>query len=105
MKIKNELKNNINVVSLSGDVDLSNSPQVRKVFTEILSDKNAQILVNLTDVTYMDSSGLATLIEAMQKAYKNGGSFRLFGVQGAVKNMFEIARLDKVFTFCESFEA
>ena len=51
----------------------------------------------MENVSYIDSSGLAVLIEAMQKVEKYGGKFALAGLQENVKPIFEIARLDQVF--------
>lgn len=102
MQIKVESKNNTDIVILSGEVDLYNSPQVRKKLTELINHKNPHIIVDLSGVTYMDSSGLATLVEAMQKIAKNNGKFILVGIKGAVKNMFEIARLNEVFSIYEN---
>lgn len=95
MQIKAQINNDTTVVTLSGEVDLSNSPILRK---KLLESINTNILVDLSDVSYMDSSGLATLIEAMQKVNKNGRTFKLTGVKGAVKNILEIARLTEVFS-------
>lgn len=95
MQIKAQINNDTTVVTLSGEVDLSNSPILRK---KLLESINTNILVDLSDVSYMDSSGLATLIEAMQKVNKNGRTFKLTGVKGAVKNILEIARLTEIFS-------
>jgi anti-sigma B factor antagonist len=55
------------------------------------------VVIDLTKVTYLDSSGLAVLIEGMQKVQEYGGKFALAGVQESVQHIFEIARLDQVF--------
>lgn len=84
-------------ITLSGEIDLYNSHRLREKLSTLINNDNPDILVDLSDVTYMDSSGLATLVEAMQKVKKKNGRFRLTGVKGAVKNIFEIARLTEVF--------
>ena len=53
--------------------------------------------VDLSKVTYIDSSGLAILIEGMQNVTAYGGKFALVGLQETVRPIFEIARLDQVF--------
>lgn len=97
MQITKTINNNVVILKITGDVDLSNSPNLRIEFAKLIKDKAPSILVDLSEVTYMDSSGLATLIEAMQKTTQNDGTFKLRGVTGAVKNMFEIARLNEIF--------
>lgn len=84
-------------ITLSGEIDLYNSPKLREKLSVLINCNNPDILVDLSGVTYMDSSGLATLVEAMQKVKKNNGEFKLTGVKGAVKNIFEIARLTEIF--------
>lgn len=95
MQIKTVLKDAAAVIIPSGEIDLSNSPVLRK---KLMGLTNTNILVDLSDVTYMDSSGLATLIEAMQKTTKKGGTFKLTGIKGPVKNILEIARLTEIFS-------
>ncbi len=63
----------------------------------MVAKKPQVLVVDLEKVTYMDSSGLAVLIEAMQNVQKYGGKFALATVQESVKHIFEIARLDQVF--------
>lgn len=98
MQIKTELRDNINIINLSGEIDLSNSPILRKKLRELTNNKSPNILVDLSEVPYMDSSGLATLVEAMQRVNKNNGTFKLKGIKGTVKNIFEISRLTEVFS-------
>lgn len=97
MQITKELKNNVTIVRASGDIDLSNSSLLRKEFAKLLKENKSNILVDLSDVAYMDSSGLATLVEAMQNVKKTNGTFKLCGIKNNVKNIFEIARLNEIF--------
>lgn len=90
-------KDNATIVSIKGDVDLYSSPQVRKAVIALTGKKTAIILINLSDVGYMDSSGVATLVEGLQQVGKYKGQFKLFGLAPAVKEVFELSRLDKVF--------
>ena len=63
----------------------------------MIEEKPKQVVVDLTKVTYLDSSGLAVLLEGMQNVQKYGGRFGLAGVQDDVRHIFDIARLDQVF--------
>lgn len=92
------------IVTFCGDVDLENSPTARKVLLEVVGQAQ-NILVDLTAVTYMDSSGIASLVEAYQQAKKNGVSFSLVSVSSAVLRVINMARLDKVFTIHENLES
>jgi anti-sigma B factor antagonist len=63
----------------------------------MIDTKPQRLVVDLAKVTYIDSSGLAVLIEGMQNVEAYGGKFILAGIQENVKPIFEIARLDQVF--------
>ncbi|MCA9732922.1 STAS domain-containing protein [candidate division KSB1 bacterium] len=85
------------VVTIKGDVDLYSSPTVRKTIISLTKKKTKNILVDLTQVAYMDSSGVATLVEGLQQVGKYKGTLKLFGLESAVREVFELSRLDKVF--------
>jgi anti-sigma B factor antagonist len=86
-----------NVLPLEGEIDLHVSPHVSASLASIIKRKPATVVVDLSQVTYIDSSGLAVLIEAMQNVGGYGGKFALAGLQQSVQPIFEIARLDQVF--------
>ena len=84
------------ILELTGDVDLSCSPDARKQILACLeSGKN--LLVDLSAVSYIDSSGVASLVEGYQTAKKGSLRFGLIGVSPAAMSVLQLARLDKVF--------
>ena len=85
------------ILPLNGEIDLHVAPQIRASLTSLLADKPPRLVVDLSKVSYIDSSGIAVLIEAMQNVDKYGGKFALSGLQESVRPIFEIARLDQVF--------
>ncbi|MBN2412040.1 STAS domain-containing protein [candidate division KSB1 bacterium] len=84
-------------VNIKGEVDLYSSPEVRKKIFDLVKKKAPVILINLEKVKYMDSSGVATLIEGLQQCNKYNGRFALYGLQDNVREVFELTRLDKIF--------
>ena len=92
------------IVALSGEVDLESSPRARTVLLNAVKE-GQPVLVDLAGVTYMDSSGIASLIEAFQQAKKKEAGFALVSVNPAVLRVLNLARLDKVFTFHENLES
>ena len=92
------------IVRLSGDVDLHSSPQARSAILDCLK-LNCPLLVELSAVTYMDSSGVASLVEGFQTARKQGLGFGLLAVAQPAMNVLKLARLDNVFPIHASFEA
>jgi len=91
------------LVSLSGDVDLQTSPSVRQGLLDCL-ETNERVVVDMSGVSYIDSSGVASLVEAFQVSKKKGSIFVLANVSPAALRVFSLARLDKVFTIHESVE-
>ena len=89
--------NQEDILPLEGEIDLHVSPTIAASLNEMIAKKPKQLVVDLSRVTYIDSSGLAVFIEAMQNVEKYGGKFALSGMQETVRSIFEIARLDQVF--------
>src|SRR5690242_5632702 len=85
------------IVPLQGEIDLHLSRSVAESLQSAIKDKPRRLLVDLTDVTYIDSSGLAVLLEAMRSVEFYGGKFYLVGVQEGLQPVFETSRLDQVF--------
>ena len=104
MDIKVEEQPPFKVVRLSGDVDLHTSPKAREAILACLKQKSP-LLVELSAVTYMDSSGVASLVEGYQTAKKLGLEFGLVAVAQAAMNVLKLARLDKVFPIHASLAA
>lgn len=90
-------KDRPDVLPLEGEIDLHISPEVADTLRAMVENKPKALVVDLGKVTYMDSSGLAVLIEGMQAVQGYGGKFALANVQESVQHIFEIARLDQVF--------
>ena len=88
---------NYTIIEMAGEVDLSCSPQARKQILSCLEgEKN--LLIDLSEVSYIDSSGIACLVEGYQTAKQKQLEFGLVGVSEAVMNVLQLARLDKIFT-------
>ena len=98
MPINSETRDGAVILSPVGDVDMAHSPSLRSALRSAQEGKPPRLVVNLTDVRYMDSSGLATLVESMRSAKNARTSMVLCGMNPKVKAIFEIARLDQFFT-------
>ena len=96
MKYESREESGYTVVELAGDVDLSCSPDARKQILHHLNN-GEDLLVDLSAVSYIDSSGVASLVEGFQTAKKSGRKFGLIGVSEAAMSVLQLARLDKVF--------
>ncbi|GIW73911.1 MAG: anti-sigma factor antagonist [Phycisphaerales bacterium] len=87
------------VVALAGEVDAQRAPDLQVSLQEAIARLRGQggLVVDLSGVDYMDSSGVATLVRALQLTRKKGLKLVLCGLQDRVRSIVEIARLDSVF--------
>ncbi|MFG0258075.1 MAG: STAS domain-containing protein [Phycisphaerales bacterium JB043] len=92
------------VVSPAGEVDLSTSPELREALKVAIRRKPARLVIKLDGVPSMDSSAIATLIEAMRLCKNESVVLVLCCVTERVRSVFEIARLDSVFDIRESLD-
>ncbi|MGO8788024.1 MAG: STAS domain-containing protein [Terriglobia bacterium] len=91
----------VSVLDASGDVDLYSSPLLRDTLLEEIKADGPSVLVNMSNVTYIDSSGIATLVEGLQLSRQTKTRFGLFGLRPNARSVLELARLHKVFTIFE----
>ncbi len=89
------------VISFSGDIDLQTSPEARKALLTLVGTGSG-ILVDLSGVGYIDSSGVASLVECLQSAKKSGQKMALVSVSEGALRVLQLARLDRVFTICDT---
>ena len=89
------------VVALSGDIDLETSPKVRNALLDCVGLRKG-VVVDMSAVSYIDSSGVASLVEACQMARKSETPYTLAAVSEAAMRVLELARLDKIFTISET---
>ncbi len=85
------------VVAVNGEIDLSCSSEFQEELLALLKDKPARIVVDLSAVPHMDSSGIASLVKLLGRSRKASVPVRLAGLQKRVQSLFEITRLDRVF--------
>lgn len=74
MKIKEEKQGDALVCALEGEININNSPELRKAFDDLIKRNQLKVIVDFDRVTYIDSSGLAILIEMFQRLKKAGGA-------------------------------
>ena len=85
------------IVNVAGEIDLNTSSAFQQGLLGVLDESPRRIVVNLSGVSYMDSSGVASLVKLLSRVRRNGTSLRLCGLNERVRGVFEITRLDSVF--------
>ncbi len=86
-------------VSLNGTITFKNSNELRVALTNLGKKKIKKIRIDMNGVDYLDSSAIATFIECLKITKAYGGELVLFNLNETCKDIFMIARLDKIFTF------
>ena len=100
-KINSREKGNVGIIMVEGDIDMFTSPGLRDRLVPMFSKGLNGIIVNLSGVSFMDSSGIATLVEGLQWSKKEDKAFILTGLGENVMNALSLTKLEKVFTIEE----
>lgn len=93
------------VLTLAGEVDVSNVAEVREAGLKLLQSDTKRLVVDLSEVTYMDSSGLGMLVGLLKRVRESGGEVAIAGARERVGRLFEITGLKQVFSLYEDAAA
>ncbi len=86
------------VVALAGEINLRSSPTLHASLLEIIEGRPDRIILDLSGVSYMDSSGIGTLVEIKRRVDRYKGSLILAALQPRVHGLFQISKLERFFT-------
>jgi len=93
----------ITIFDISGDIDLATSPQLRKALLhEFRELKMPRVVLNLGGVRYIDSSGVASLVEGLKASRDVGSRFILFGLNRTVREVLQLSKLVRIFEIYEN---
>ena len=103
MKTSTRDENGTTIVDVVGQIDLANSPALRKTLLDSLKGTR-RLAINMMDVKYIDSSGIASLLEVLKEARNSGKRLVLFGLTVAVREVLQLTRLTGIFEIHETEE-
>ena len=103
MKITQRQKGAVAILDVVGQITFDSTPDLREKILASFAKQTA-VLVNLAGVGYMDSSGIATLVEGLKAAQGKKAGFGLVGLTKNTRSVLELVRLDKVFKIFETEE-
>ncbi|MCX8027458.1 MAG: STAS domain-containing protein [Thermodesulfovibrionales bacterium] len=104
MKITTEDIPKGKLIMISGEIDMHTSPALRDVLMKLTKKKVTPIIVDLLEVSYMDSSAIATFVEALKNMMSYKGSLRLCNLSQRVSEIFTFAKLNKIFEIYKTRE-
>jgi anti-sigma B factor antagonist len=97
--------NDVALLTVVGDVDAGTVDDLRRTIDELLANGEHRFVVDLTGVPFMDSSGLATLVQLFKRVRIGEGDVRLAGLQPDVQHIFKLVRLTRVFDVYDTADA
>ena len=93
------------LLELTGEIDLHSSVSLKRELTACVEERAQVLLLDFRRVGYIDSSGLALLIEYLKMSSQFGGKLALFGLEKKVASLFALVRLDQLFIIAEDQDA
>ena len=103
MEYKTTSVDNCVIISLQGEIDLQTSPKAREQILKTLKNKR-HVLIEMAAVEYIDSSGIASLVECFQDAKTRELYFALVNISAATHQVLALARLDKIFPIFDTVD-
>ena len=92
------------ILTVSGEIDIATAPSLRERLHGLLADDKHQLVVDLDDVGFLDSTALGVLVGVLKRARSQGGEVRIVCTQPRVRKVFEITRLDSAFDLFDSVD-
>lgn len=92
------------VMSVSGEVDMHSSPLLREKLLGAIKNKPPRLIVNFKDVSYIDSSGIATFVEGLKHVKAYQGRLQFSEIPQSILDIFSFSKLDKVFEICGNLD-
>ena len=89
--------NGVQALDLEGEVDVYTAPALRQAIMDQVEGGTKHLLIDLTRVEYLDSTGLGILIGGVKRLKEQGGSLRLVGPSARITRIFDITGLNKIF--------
>jgi anti-anti-sigma factor len=97
-------KNNYAIVKIKGELDVGSSIQARELFKGLIEKGKVNIIIDFSEVTFIDSSGLGIIVVAYRNAKEKGGTIKFANVNQRIRKLFEITRTEKHFEFYETLD-
>lgn len=93
------------VIAVSGEIDVATAPQLRECLHRVIAQGEATVVLDLLDVTFLDSTALGVLVGALKRCRELGGELNIVVADPRIVKIFEITGLTNVFTIADSLQA
>ena len=102
MDISSRAKGEVVILDISGEIDLYNAPEIKDIVNKLIDQKKYNVIINLKEVTYIDSSGIGALISSLSNLKKYQGGLKIINVFASAKKVFELTKLTSFFEIYDS---
>ena len=102
--VEHRVEKEVTVVKISGEVDVFTSPRLREELLRIIDDGAVHLVVDLGEVTFLDSTGLGVLVGIYHRLRARDGTMAFVGVNDRVRRVFHVTQLTKIFVLHDSLE-
>lgn len=97
VEVKDSKNPTLKIVYIFGEVDVYTSMELKKVLNELIENGKNKFVIDLKEVSYMDSSGLGILVHTLKKSRESKGNLKIINLSKNIKKIFELTRLTKFF--------
>jgi anti-sigma B factor antagonist len=105
LEVETEKRDRWSVISLRGEIDVYTAPRLRQALIDLVENDEKDILVDMTRVDFLDSTGLGVLVGGLKRVKAKDGSLEIVATEDKILKIFEITGLSKVFPIHESVDA
>jgi anti-sigma B factor antagonist len=105
LTIDQDAQENLAIVTVTGEIDVFSSPRLREELLALIQDGRVQLIVDVSGVEFLDSTGLGVLVGIYHRLRTWQGSLAFVGANERVRRVFHITQLDRIFVIHESVEA
>ncbi|WP_433333253.1 STAS domain-containing protein [Spirillospora sp. CA-294931] len=95
--VEHRVEKELTVVKISGEIDVFTSPRLREMLLDIIDSGGHHLVVDLGEVTFLDSTGLGVLVGIYHRLRARDGSMSFMGVNDRVRRVFHVTQLTKIF--------
>jgi len=96
--------NGIRIIKISGDIDAYHSPKLKEQMEEVVKGDLKMIILDFSEVPYIDSAGLGTLVSILRDTRNYQKELKIAGLRKNIKRIFEMTRLDNIFKIYDTIE-
>ena len=102
MEINQRQSGEVIILDISGEIDLYNAPEIKDTINKLIEQKIYNVITNLENVSYIDSSGIGALISSLSNLKKYQGGLKIINVFASVRKVFELTKLTSFFEIFDS---